>query len=117
MAHICWLDFQTTFLNERLEYFKVIINKGTLKTPDLSCGILAGITRNEVIRIALSLGILVKEGHYPSEDLILADEAFITNTTYEVMPVTAIEKNPINDGKVGKITQKLLHEYRKNLNL
>ena len=91
------------------------INKETLKTPDLSCGILAGITRNEVIRIALSLGILVKEGHYPSEDLILADEAFITNTTYEVMPVTAIEKNPVNDGKVGKITKNLLQEYRKDI--
>ena len=86
-----------------------------LKTPDIGCGLLPGITRNAVIKLANLVGILVEEGYFLSEDLLMAEEVFVTNTSYEVMPVTSIDQEQINNGKVGKMTRLLLLEYRKKV--
>ena len=58
---------------------------------------------------------LVEEGYYPPEDLLMAEEVFVSNTSYEVMPVTLIDKNRVMSGKVGKITRVLLLGYRKKI--
>jgi len=86
-----------------------------VKTPDIGCGILAGITREAVVEIANLSGVVVEEGYFPPEDLLLAEEVFVTNTTYEVMPVTLIDQTRVNQGKVGKITRSLLLGYRKKI--
>lgn len=91
------------------------VRNGVLKTPDLRVGLLAGVTREAVLEIARQEGLAVEEGYFPPEDLLGATEAFVTNTTYEVMPVTSLGQAPVNNGQVGEITRVLLQKYREKI--
>lgn len=77
-------------------------------TPSLGCGILEGITRNLVIKLARDNGIEVREGQYFIESLYQASEVFLTNTSMEVMPVNSVD---LVKFKVGEITRFLIKEY------
>lgn len=88
-----------------------------LFTPAVQTGILNGVTRNFVIQLAKSIGLNVQEGFYHAEDLLGSDEAFITNSIQEIVPLTDI-KNHTLLGKKGPVTKKLQYiysKYRKNL--
>lgn len=74
-----------------------------LKTPNIRCGLLAGVTRAAVIDSAHCLGIKVEEGFFPVEDLQRAEEIFVTNTSFEVMPVTLLNQQVIGQANVGKL--------------
>lgn len=89
-----------------------IVKKGTLITPPLSSGILKGITRSAIILISRAIGIDLLEQDILPSDLYKADEAFLTNTSLEIMPVVEIDGNLIGDGRPGEITRRLLGEYR-----
>ena len=80
---------------------------GRLCTPSVDCGLLEGITRNIVIQLARETGISVEEGRFPANRLVQADECFLTNTSMEIMPVTAVDRQPIGSGEPGPITQQL----------
>lgn len=82
-----------------------------LMTPSLDCGILSGITREVVLRLARENGILVEEGEWPPEILAQAEEAFITGTVKKVMPVTSLDGRPIGNGKPGPVTRTLIRLY------
>lgn len=84
---------------------------GALRTPDLECGVLDGITRMIVIRLAMGLNIHVEEGRYTVDRLYRADECFLTNTSMEIMPVTSIDRRPVGDGKPGPLTLKLREHF------
>ena len=73
----------------------------TLHTPSLDLGILAGITRAALCELAPDLGLKVLEGVFTAEDLAAADEAFLTSSTREVMPVVEVDGAPIADGRPG----------------
>jgi 4-amino-4-deoxychorismate lyase len=73
----------------------------TLHTPSLDLGILAGITRAVLCDLAPGLGLKVVEGVYTAEDLAAADEAFLSSSTREVMPVVAVDGAPVADGRPG----------------
>jgi branched-chain amino acid aminotransferase len=90
-----------------------IVRKGVLITPPREAGILEGITRETVIEIAKKNGIPVEEKLFPKIDLYIADEAFLTGTGAEVVPVTSVDKRIIGNGEPGKITKFILEEYRK----
>lgn len=90
-----------------------IVKNGELLTPASSMGILEGVTRNVVIEIARRLGYRVKETTLTRHDLFVADECFLTGTAAEVIPVVKIDGRPVNDGKPGVITWKLIKEFRK----
>jgi len=82
---------------------------GALHTPSLDCGILPGVTRSLVIEIARQQGISISEGCFPVDHLLRADEAFLTSSTAELVPIRSIE------GKVfpgGPITGLLTGLYR-----
>ena len=89
-----------------------IVTGGRAATPQADAGILMGITRGVVIRLAGKLGIEVTEGSITSEDLYAADECFLTGTAAEVISVTRIDGHVIGDGKPGPVTRKLLAAYR-----
>ena len=72
-----------------------------LHTPAVECGILKGITRDVVLELATQQGGCVEEGHYTKEQLLQADECFITNTGIEIMPVSRIGECQIGQGKRG----------------
>ncbi|HSK37075.1 MAG TPA: aminotransferase class IV, partial [Actinomycetota bacterium] len=73
----------------------------TLCTPSLDLGILAGITRAVLCELAPSLGLKVLEGVFGAEDLAAADEAFLSSSTREVMPVVEVDGTSIADGHPG----------------
>jgi 4-amino-4-deoxychorismate lyase len=73
----------------------------TLHTPSLDLGILAGITRAVLCDLAPGLGLKVLEGVFTAEDLVAADEAFLSSSTREVMPVVEVDGTPVADGRPG----------------
>ena len=73
----------------------------TLHTPSLDLGILAGITRAVVADLAPGLGLKVLDGVFTAEDLTAADEAFLSSSTRELMPVVEVDGAPIADGRPG----------------
>jgi 4-amino-4-deoxychorismate lyase len=73
----------------------------TLHTPSLDLGILAGITRAVLRELAPGLGLKVLEGVYTAEDLAAADEAFLSSSTRELMPVVEVDGVPDADGHPG----------------
>jgi len=88
------------------------VRKRVLSTPSLDTGILDGITRALVLRLAKQHKIMIEEKLLRPRDLAKADECFITNTTVEIMPVTAIDGTPVGSGTPGPVTATLLNAYR-----
>ena len=89
-----------------------IVRNGTVLTPPLDSGLLPGITRQFVFEIGRNVGIEVREQVLRDNDLFDADEAFLTSTTREVMPIVAVNERAIGNGKPGAITGKLLKTFR-----
>ena len=88
-----------------------IVNNDEISTPPQSAGILEGITRDSVIKIARSEVITVFERDIDREDLYVANEVFMTGTAAEVKSVTEIDNVLIGDGKPGQITRKLQNAF------
>ena len=86
-----------------------MIKDGVLNTPSLDVGILNGITRQLVIDCAKVLQIEVRESMFTIDDLLQADEVFLTNTSGEVIPVSQIDKTSF---KVGPLSCSILNELR-----
>jgi branched-chain amino acid aminotransferase len=89
-----------------------VVRSGVLRTPPLEAGILAGITREVVIELAARLAIPTREEPVSVWDLRSAEEAFLTSTTREAMPIRAIDTRPVGNGKPGPITLRLLEAFR-----
>lgn len=90
-----------------------IVYRGVLKTPSPESGILEGLTRNAVIKLAKGAGISVAECAMTRHDIYIADECFLTGSAAEVIAVTSIDGRKIGDGKPGPITRQLLELFRK----
>jgi branched-chain amino acid aminotransferase len=89
-----------------------IIKDGVLRTPHPSSGILKGITRATVIEIAKREGIPTIEDTMTRVDIFEADEAFLTGTAAEVIPMVSLDSQTIGDGKPGGTTKCLMDHYR-----
>jgi branched-chain amino acid aminotransferase len=81
------------------------VRDGTLLTPPLAAGCLAGITRASIMRIAVDEGIPVREADLVRTDLYLADEAFFTGTAAEVVPIREVDDRVLGDP--GPITRRV----------
>jgi branched-chain amino acid aminotransferase len=86
-----------------------VVKDGVLITPPLSSGALEGITRASVITIARDLGVEVREDNLLRSDLYLADEAFLTGTAAEIVPMRSVDDRVIGDP--GEITRKIQELY------
>jgi branched-chain amino acid aminotransferase len=84
-----------------------LVTNGYVRTPPLTAGLLAGVTRAFVLELARTLSIHAREETIEEEDLASADELFITSTTKEIVPVVAVDDLVIGDGIPGPITRKL----------
>jgi branched-chain amino acid aminotransferase len=84
---------------------------GRLLTPPLAAGILGGITREAVLELARRSGLPASEEALGPDDLRRADEAFITSTLKGVLPVRRCDGWPINDGRPGPMTRRLMELY------
>lgn len=93
-----------------------------LYTPEISTGVLPGITRAVVLELAEELGVEAEEGRYRWGALAGADEVFTTGSVQEIVPVTKLidvegASHRIGDGLAGPLTGKLLQAYRKKAGL
>ena len=90
-----------------------LVTDGILRTPGQESGILPGITRDTVLELASPLGIKPLEHDIGLDELFQAQEAFLTNSLIEVMPLTEIDGKPIGSGRPGSVTKRLMVAYRK----
>lgn len=84
---------------------------GTLFTHPESNQILSGVTRKNVLRIAAETGIKIREEALPENRLRFVNEAFITNTSAEVTPVTCLGGNTLNEGVPGPVTRLIREKF------
>jgi len=89
-----------------------VVKDGALLTPPLSTGILGGITREVILELAESLEIPRRETALELGDLVGADEAFLSSTTREVMPICQVDEALIADGRPGPFTRRILKAFR-----
>lgn len=89
-----------------------IVRLGKLQTPAPHCGILEGITRRLILKLAQRRNIPTEETVLTRQDLYFADEVFITGTGAEVCPIREIDKRPVCDGRPGPITKQLMEDFR-----
>lgn len=89
-----------------------IVKNKVIYTPPADELILAGITRDWVIHLAQELELELKEEVFSIEDIMQADECFLTSSTREIQPVGSIGEQPIGDGTIGPITDKLAQAFR-----
>jgi len=88
-----------------------VVRDGRLMTSTLASGILNGITRDSVMRIARDLGYEVVEQVMPREILYVADEVFFTGTAAEITPIRSVDKIPVGSGRPGPITLEIQEQY------
>ena len=93
-------------------YIKDFNGRGELRTPPVSAGILEGITRDAVMQLAEKMGIRVVEKDMTLFDIYAAEEAFLTGTAAEVVPVTTLDMRGIGEGRPGEITKRLMSAYK-----
>ena len=89
-----------------------IVRRGELFTPPTDAGILEGITRNIVIKLAREANFTVQEKPLLRHDIYTADECFLTGTAAEVIPVVELDKRAIGSGEPGPITQQLRDRFQ-----
>lgn len=89
-----------------------LVTDGILRTPGEESGILPGITRETILELASQLGINTLEHDIRRDELLQAQEAFLTNSLIEVMPLIEIEGKPVASGRPGPLTNRLMVAYK-----
>jgi branched-chain amino acid aminotransferase len=90
-----------------------IVRDGVALTPPLASGLLPGITREFLFEVGAEVGVDVREEVLRDGDLFGADEAFLTSTTREAVPIVEVDDRTIGSGKPGPVTKKLLDGFRR----
>jgi len=88
-----------------------LVKDSVLYTPPIETPVLAGVARKTVCQIALKNSIKLIEKDLSIDDLLAADEIFLTNVIMQIMPVSRVEKHTVGNGKVGPMTQKLQKKF------
>ena len=88
-----------------------IVNDSTVSTPSLTSGILGGITRDTVMKLASDLGYEVEEREMVWDEAVSADEVFMCGTALEIQAVRSIDGIIIGAGNPGSITKQIMREY------
>lgn len=90
-----------------------VVRSGTALTPPLDAGLLPGITREFLFEIGADIGVPVRDQTLRDDDLFGADEAFLTSTTREIVPIVQVDDRTIGSGRPGRVTLALLEAFRK----
>ncbi len=113
-----WFTAHVNYLAEgSISNVFIVDAEGTLATPPLTMPekpqrlCLPGVTRQLVLELATGMNHLPHERLLTINDLLTANEVFLTNAIMGVMPVSAIEKHAVNGGKIGELTMKLREGY------
>jgi branched-subunit amino acid aminotransferase/4-amino-4-deoxychorismate lyase len=87
------------------------VKKSVLFTPFIATPVLAGVARKTVFQIASAESIEFVEKNLSIDDVLQADEIFLTNVIMEIMPVVVVEKHAVGDGKVGPVAKKMKKSF------
>jgi branched-chain amino acid aminotransferase len=90
-----------------------IVKNGAVVTPPPTAGILIGVTRGAVITLAREERIQVLEKDFTVHELYNADEAFLSGTAAEIVPLVEVDGKTIGAGDVGPLTSKLIEKFKK----
>ncbi len=90
-----------------------IFKNGIIHTPTSAAGILHGVTRARIMKLAEELGYEVRERDITPYELLTADEAFLTGTMAEVVPVVKINGVAIGEGKPGPVTKEIIRAFQR----
>jgi branched-chain amino acid aminotransferase len=90
-----------------------MVRDGVLFTPPLAASLLAGITRDTIVKLAADLGIEVREQMIPRGLLYTCDEMFFTGTAAEVTPIRSVDHITVGKGRPGEVTRRLSDEFLK----
>ncbi len=101
------------FVSEATTTNLFIVKYGELFTPPSTAGILPGVTRRRIIKLARELDYKVAENGLTPYDVTNADEAFLTGTMSEVVPLIKVRGIEIGDGKVGPVTRRIMDAFVK----
>jgi len=88
-----------------------LVNDSVLYTPPIGTPVLAGVARKTICEIALKNSIKLVEKDLYIDDVLSADEIFLTNVIMQIMPVSKVEKHNVGDDKVGPMTKELQKEF------
>jgi branched-chain amino acid aminotransferase len=89
-----------------------VVRGGSLATPPVATGILPGVTRAFVLGAARDLGVPAREAMIFASDLERADEAFLTSSLREIVPIVRADGVAVGGGRPGPVTQRLHARYR-----
>ncbi|CAC9610269.1 D-alanine aminotransferase (EC 2.6.1.21) [uncultured Gammaproteobacteria bacterium] len=89
-----------------------MIKAGILFTHPASKNILSGVTRDLVLESALACKLSANESAFTVDALLNADEVWISSSTREIMPITQIDDQAVNHGKVGNYWECVYHHYQ-----
>jgi len=89
-----------------------VLRNERLLTPPVSAGALQGITQDSVTTIARDLGVEVEFANILRSDLYIADEAFMTGTAAEVVPIRSVDDRVVGEGTPGPVTRKIQETYK-----
>ncbi len=88
-----------------------VVKQGRIFTPPVSAGALEGITQDSVRTIARDLGIEYQEANLLRSDLYTAEEAFLSGTAAEVVPIRSVDDRVIGDpGPITREIQGIFHD-------
>lgn len=90
-----------------------VVKNRVVLTPPLAAGLLPGITREFLFDIGAQCGVQLEEQVLRDDDLFGADEAFLTSTTRELVPIVTVNDRTIGEGKPGPVTWRLLDSFRR----
>jgi branched-chain amino acid aminotransferase len=101
------------FISEATTTNLFIIKDEEIFTPPSSAGILPGVTRKRIIRLARELGYGMHVQQLTPYDVTNADEAFLTGTLAEIVPLVKVKGIAIGDGRPGPMTKKIMEAFQK----
>ena len=93
-----------------------IVKSSRVMTPPLWFGILDGVTRRVVLRLAREMGLEAAEEPLTLHDLYTSDECFCTATRVEVLPIVWVDGRKIGSGTPGSITTQLTKTFLEKAN-
>ncbi len=102
-------------INEGASSNVFAVKDNELVTPPTSLGILAGVTRERVLRIARQLAIPTTERAIHHEELSSFSELFVTSSIRELVPVVNLDSHPVGPGSPGVLSRRLLEAFRKRV--
>jgi branched-chain amino acid aminotransferase len=111
-AHEALMLDRQGFVTEGATSNVFAVKDGRIETPPLDAGILEGVTRGLVLRLAAEQHLPIVERRLTPADLAAADEIFITSTMREILPVVRLDGAPVGGGAPGRVTFRLHRAFR-----